>query len=141
MRKFALLTALLCVAAPAGAQIVYNPSTLEFTSPDHVIVCPAEACVSGYTLEYWLQNVTPANGSPVTTASVSRDMATNVSGNVYRVNLADLSPIPAVPIGQTYVVRLIANGVSPEIKSARSEASNPFALAAAPRTPVSLTLR
>lgn len=140
-RRTFVLLATLALASPASAQLVYNPSVLEFVSVDHDIVCPADACVSGYTLEYWLASVDVGSGSPVTTASISRDMTVNVINDQYRVDLSALTPLPAVPIGQTYVVRLIANGISPEIKSARSLASNPFVLAAAPRSPASLILR
>jgi hypothetical protein len=141
MRKLLFATALLALLpTPASAQL-YNPKTLEFNSPDHATTCPADACVSGYQVEYWLAATDPLTGSPVTSAALDKAKMTNVTGTTYRAALTDLVPLPAVPIGQTYVIRVIAKGATADLMSARSEPSVPFVLAAAPRTVTQVVLR
>lgn len=132
------LLALLCLlyAWPVGAQTVYNPTLIEFSSPDH------DTQVTNYAVEYWMQGVDPTTGSPVSAAFIDKTKMTVVAGSsplLYRVLLSDFSPILGIPVGPTYVARVKAIG--PGGESPRSAPSNPFASAVAPATPTSVSIR
>lgn len=136
MRTWLGLVAVFCLGAvSAQAQTVYNPTAVVFDSPDH------EAMVTSYTIEYWLPAVDPATGSPVTSGTLAKAAVTTnpTPPGAYRALLSAITPLPAVPVGSTYVARLKAIGAGGE--SARSSASNPFVFLSAPRPPAALSFR
>lgn len=120
------------------AQTVYNPQTLQFDSPDH-------ATAVSYKVELWLQGVDPATGAPISTFTLAKDkvVASGLTAPEpqLKANLSDLTPLFAYPSGQFYVARLVAVGVTPDLISARSTPSNPFARAVAPLPVVNLRIR
>jgi hypothetical protein len=131
----AAILALGILATPAHAQTVYNPIKVQFDSPDHAVTCPAANCVSGYRMELWLQGVDPATGQPVSSYDATKSKVTTTgSAPAYQILFSDFATLPAVPAGNMYVARLVAIGVDASTLSARSVASNPFALATAPRS-------
>lgn len=143
MRTVIALVVALLLAAAAGAQTVYNPKVIQFDSPDHATACPGTSCVSAYKVEYWLPGVDPATGQPVSTYDLPK---TAVAANpaappAYQAQLTALTPLPAVPVGTTYVARMVAVGNDATLLSARSVASNPFVYPAAPRSPAAVSLK
>ena len=144
MRRIGMMVAALVLwAGFATGQTIYNPTVIEFQSPDHTSACPGNGCVDHYVVEYWLQGVDPATGQPVSSATLAKTKAVLVATGVYQGKLADLTPLMGIPIGQTYVARMIAwnAGTDPAFASARSAPSNPFASAGAPRTPLAVSLK
>jgi len=141
----AALGLMLALSPPAIGQVIYNPTTILFDSPDHATGCPGTACVDHYVVEYWLQGVDPATGSPVSTATLlkAKVIANNPGPPAYKALLSDLTPLLGIPIGQTYVARVVAwnAGTDPAFASARSAPSNPFASAGAPRSPLAVSLK
>jgi hypothetical protein len=137
------LLCLLSVVPNVNAQTVYNPTVIQFNSLDHSIACPADKCVSSYKVEYWLQGVDPATGQPVSTYTLAKAkvVASGITDPAWQANLADLTPIPAIPVGSNYVARVIAVGLDAATLSARSAASNPFASAGAPRSLTNVLLK
>ncbi len=136
MRTWLGLVVVCCVGAvSAQAQTVYNPTKVIFDSPDH------EAMVTSYVIEYWLPAVDPATGAPVTSGTIDKSVVTpnQTPPGAYQALLSAITPLPAVPVGTTYVARLKAIGAGGE--SARSSASNPFAYLSAPRPPAALSFR
>ena len=134
MKRLVLMVMLLCAcAAPLAGQTVYNPTTIEFDSPDH-------ATVTAYQVEYWVAGVDPATGSPVSSGTLPLSAITSTAPT-YRALLSAISPILGIPVGQTYVARLRAVGVTPDLVSERSPASNPFASASVPRTPLAVSVK
>lgn len=126
------LIVLLAMASSAAAQTIYNPSAVWFSSTDHTKDCATvQPCVSGYIVEYWIEGVDPLVGAPVTTSAVAK-AEVEPSGDTAAPYKIQLSKVGPVPIGNTYVARLIAVGVSTDVQSVRSDASNPFASATAP---------
>jgi hypothetical protein len=119
------------------AQTVYNPTKVQFSSPDHT------TNVSGYTVEYWLNTVDPATGSPFMVMSLAKTDVTVFSetGPVYEALLSKLTPLPTLAVGQLYKATLKAIGTDTSLVSARSSASNPFAQVSAPQTPAAVSLR
>ena len=135
MRRLGWCIACLCLASLASAQTVYNPTKVVFDSPDH------DTSVTSYVIEYWLPTVDPATGSPVTTGTIQK---TAVSANpappgVYQALLSAITPLPAVPVGTSYVARMKAIGEGGE--SMRSSASNPFVFQSAPRSPAAVSIK
>lgn len=118
----------------ALAQTVYNPTRIEFLSPDH------DTNVSEYVVEYWLNGVDPAVGQPYTVATLPK-AAVTLSSGTYQAALTSLTPLPAIQVGQTYKATLIAVGLDTTQRSARSSLSNPFAKALAPAPPQSVSFR
>jgi hypothetical protein len=143
MRRALLVMVALLWAGTASAQsLVYNPRYIDFESPNHTTACPADACVSSYIVEYWLAGVDPATGAPFMTMTLAKDKVVSSGGlPIYRAAMADLTPVPVIPVGQTYVVRMVAVGATPELKSARSDPSNSFAAAGAPQKVGAVTVR
>lgn len=132
------VVAVLVALAPsaAQAQTVYNPRVVQFDSPDHV------TGVSAYKVELWLSTADPVTGAPISTYDLAKTKVTATSSTpAYQANLTDVTPLFSYPVGQTYVVRLIAVGVDPAMLSARSTPSNPFAAADAPRSLVNVSVR
>lgn len=130
---------LLTTCAPASAQTVYNPRIIQFDSPDHATL------VTGYTVEFWIQGVDPTTGAPVASYALTKDKVV-ASGLMapdpqYQANLADMTPVPAIPIGNFYVARMVAVGQTPNLVSPRSLPSNPFASAGAPASAANLRLK
>lgn len=124
-------------AAMATAQTVYNPKIVQFDSPDHATL------VGSYTVEFWMVGVDPATGKPVSTYTLDKSKVTTLgtTSPMYQANLADLTPVPAIPIGSTYVARLLAVGMDTSMISPRSDPSNPFASAVVPRSPLAVQLK
>ena len=136
MRIWLGLVAACCLGAvSAQAQTVYNPVNVIFDSPDHA------ALVTSYVIEYWLPTVDPATGSPVTSGTIPKSAVTTnpTPPGAYQAPLSAITPMPAVPVGTTYVARLKCIGSGGE--SARSPVSNPFVFLSAPQPPASLQLR
>jgi hypothetical protein len=125
MRRAIILAACLVavMAAPASAQAVYNPLTIQFDSLDHAIA-------SAYKVEFWLQAADPVTDSPLSTHDLAKGKVT-ASGLAapepqFQANLADLTPLVGIPVGQFYVARMVTVGVDSSLLSARSAPSNPF---------------
>jgi hypothetical protein len=131
-------TAALLLAHAADAQsVVHNPTRVQFSSPDHA------TNVSKYTVEYWLNTVDPATGTPFMTMTLAKADVTVFSetGPVYEALLSKLVPLPTLPVGQVYKATLTAHGLDETQVSARSGASNPFDRTSAPATPTTLSIR
>lgn len=141
MRKLLVASLmLLMTAATARSQTVYNPTTVEFDSPDHLTDCSGAPCVSAYVVEYWLQGVDPATGQPVSSATIPKAKVTGAAPK-YQALFSDFLPLMAIPVGNTYVARLRSVGVTPDLLSVRSLPSNPFASATVPRTPLAVSVK
>lgn len=134
MRASTCLLLLLFLPSLAGAQVVYNPTRIEFQSPDH------DTNVSSYIVEYWLENVDPATGAPYTTATLAKSAMT-VNSGVYSALLTSLEPMPAIQVGTNYKATVMAVGLDPTLRSARSNASNSFAQAPVPASPRAASVR
>lgn len=134
-RTTLLLASLLLSAIPVTAQTVYNPTRVQFDSPDH-------ALATQYVVEYWLPSVDPATGAPVTSGTIAKAQVTTTgqASPQYEALLSAVTPLPAVPTGTTYVARLKVRNAADQ-ESVRSGASNPFAFLAAPRTPSAVSIR
>jgi hypothetical protein len=137
MRASICLLLLLSLPSLAAAQtgLVYNPTRIEFQSPDH------DTQVSSYIVEYWLEGVDPATGQPYTTSTLSKNNLTLTTGGYYTSLLASLEPMPAIQVGKNYRATVTAVGLTPDLKSARSPLSNPFAQALAPANPQAVSIR
>lgn len=119
-----------CAGTPPSGT-VHNPTRLCFQSPDH-------ASATAYAVEYWLQGVDPTTGAPVQTFGLPISAVTS-GGSGYTALLSALTPLPAMPTGQTYVIRMTltgATGVSP-----RSDATNPFDFPAVPQPAQGVSVR
>lgn len=114
--------------AVADAQTTLNPSTVEFTpSADHAVTLPTgEPAVTSYRFEIWVQGATAA------WSSVPLDKPTPEADGKIRATPALLL---AVPVGQIYVAHVVAVGPAGE---GRSDPSNAFTRADAPRSPVNV---
>ena len=138
MKKLLFLCALLLCAASAQAQTVYNPKRVQFDSPDH-------AAISQYVVEYWLPTVDPATGAPVTIGTIAKAQVTTTgqASPQYEALLSAITPMPAVPVGTTYIARLksVGDGVTYSGESVRSTPSGPFAFLAVPRPPAGVSIR
>lgn len=134
MRASISLLLLLFLPSLAGSQTVYNARYIEFSSPDH------ETLVSAYTVEYWLEGVDPATGSPYQVMTLAKT-SLNLEGGVYRASLSSLQPLPVIPVGKNFKATVTAIGLDTSLKSPRSGLSNPFALAPAPASPASVSIR
>lgn len=123
-----------CLLAPvaAGAQTVYNPTKIQFASPDHATL------VTSYTVEYWLSTVDPATGAPFMTMTLPKAAVTAVETG-YEAPLSALQPQPALAVGVLYKATLKAVGDGGT--SVRSTASNFFGLANAPVVPTAVSIR
>jgi len=130
-----LLLFLLAPLAVAVGQTVYNPTKVQFSSPDHAIV-------SRYTVEYWLSTADPATGTPISTMTLNKADVTiaNATGPVYEALLSKLIPPPTLVMGQLYKATLTAHGLDDTV-SGRSTASNPFGVSSAVATPTALSIR
>jgi hypothetical protein len=98
---FLLIAFVMCLGLSAEAQIVYNPTLVEFDSPDH-------ASLSYYVVEFWLSTA-PQVGTPVQAISVPVSKVTVASIGPpiqYQILFTDI-PI-YVPFGSSYVVDLMA---------------------------------
>jgi hypothetical protein len=137
MRRLGWCLACLCLASVASAQTVYNPTKVQFDSPDHT------TNVSGYTVEYWLNSVDPATGAPFMVMSLAKTDVTTTGqpSPTYEALLAKLTPLPALAVGQLYKATLKAIGTDPSQVSARSTTSNPFARVSAPQIPAGVLIR
>jgi len=137
MRRLSWCLACLCLASVASAQTVYNPTRVQFSSPDHV------TNVSKYTVEYWLNTVDPATGSPFRVMTLNKADVTvaNETGPLYEALLSKLVPLPTLPVGQLYKATVRAHGLDDTQVSARSTVSNPFGRTTAPVTPTGLSIR
>jgi hypothetical protein len=114
---------------PTGT--VYNPQRICFGSPDH-------ATATGYAVEYWLLGVDPATGAPVQRFTLPVSAVTSVTSG-YTALLSALEPLPGMPTGTTYVVRMTVSNTVGE--STRSLASNPFAYLAVPQPAEAVSVR
>jgi len=132
------VAACVLIALPAMAQTVYNPRIMQFDSVDHAVT-------SVYKVEFWLQAADPVTGAPISTYDLPKSKVTP-SGLAapepqLQANLSDLTPLVGIPVGQTYVVRLIAVGMDGTSLSPRSPASNPFATAGVPSSVTNVRVR
>jgi hypothetical protein len=117
-----LCLALFCMtlAVPAGAQIVINPTRVEFDSPDHHAVLPTgEAAITYYVLEVWPRD-TPAAGTPVTTLELGKP---SLSAETDTVSLYVATFLLGVIPGTDFVATVLAVGPAGET---RSSVSNQF---------------
>ena len=115
---FLLIAFVMCLGLSAEAQIVYNPTLVEFDSPDH-------ASLSYYVVEFWLSTA-PQVGSPVQIANIPVSKVTVVSLGppvMYQILFEDI-PIH-LPFGSSYVVDLMA--CTTTACSARSSVSPQYA--------------
>lgn len=141
MRRLIVTACLLLMSAlPATAQTVYNPKLIEFDSPDHLTDCSGVPCVSAYVVEYWLQGVDQTTGQPVSSGTLPKASITGTAPT-YTSLLSSITPILGIPVGVTYVARVRAVGITPDLLSDRSAASNPFASASVPRPPLAVSVR
>lgn len=101
MKKLLFVLLFVCVSAAVSAQTLYNPTLIEFNSPDH-------ALVTQYRVEFWIAGQ-PLVGDPVGKYDVP----------VSKVTIADPGPPPTyqilmsdvlvfLPFGKSYMVRLLA---------------------------------
>lgn len=131
MRRLWWALLLVLVATSASAQtVVYNPERIQFISLDH------ETLVTSYVVEYWLNGVDPATGSPYTTSTLPKAALTGTGvAQTYTALLTALTPFPAIQVGKTYRATVRSVGATLEETSARSELSDPFALRSVPQPP------
>jgi hypothetical protein len=119
------------VVPSVGAQTVYAPVMGQFDSLDHTKTCPSDGCVASYKVELWLSGVDPATGAPVSTFALAKNKVTATGlatpNPAYQFLFADVTPLWAVPAGQTYVIRMVAVGDPATLESARSTPSGLFA--------------
>ncbi len=118
------------LAAPARAQVVLNPTRIQFDSPDHNTTLPTGGyLIDHYVLEIWLQGVNPATGSPFQTVNLGRPDA--VAGtNTITVNRSEL--FIGLPVGQTYFATVTASG---PVGDSRSYPSSAFVTVLPPAPP------
>lgn len=129
-----VVAGLLWASVASGQTPTINPTKVVFDSVNHGTVCPADACILGYTVEVWGVGVDPGTGSPISSSTLDKSkVATTGTTPAYRALLADCTPPVAPPPGTQVVIRLVA--VGQYLSSARSVASNPFVRATAPGTP------
>lgn len=100
--KWLLATiAVLCLAVSAAGQTLYNPTLVQFTSPDHAIV-------TYYRVEFWI-NGQPLVGNPVGQYNVPVAKVTIASPGPpiqYQILMSDV--LVFLPFGKSYLVRLLA---------------------------------
>ena len=128
-------------ARPVGAvtSLIYNPRILQFDSPDHATL------VGSYKVEIWLQAADPIVGQPIQTSVLAKDkvVASGLTAPEpqLQANLLDVTPLFGVPVGQTYVIRMVAVGLDDTLVSPRSNATGPFEIAGAPRSVVNPSIK
>lgn len=116
------------LASSASAQLVYNPTTVEF---DAVLTEHNDGTVSRYEIRFFLDGQT----SPVATADIGKPVP--VSGTLVRVvNPALFSPL--LPIVQ-YTAKVVAIG--PTSLEGVSDPSNPFRRVLTPTAPSNPVLK
>lgn len=133
-RSVALAFVVLLFATTAFSQTIYNPTRIEFASPDH------DTMVTKYIVEYWLDGVDPATGTPYATSTLAKTAMT-VNAGVYSAPLTALVPLPAPQVGKTYKATVKAVGQTDTDVSVRSALSNPFAVASVPVSPSAVSIR
>lgn len=107
-------------AAPAAAQIIINPTRVEFDSPDHHTTLPtSEAAITHYVLEVWPRS-TPGTGTAVASLELGKP---SVPAGSTTVSLYVASFLLALTAGNDYVATVRAIGPAGE---SRSGVSNEF---------------
>lgn len=108
-------------AAPAVAQIIINPTRIEFDSPDHHAVLPTgEPAITRYALEIWPTDGTPGSGTAVATLELGKP---TLSADTTTVSLYVATFLLGLTAGVDYVGTVIAVGPAGE---SRSGISNEF---------------
>lgn len=122
-----LIGCLVVLATSATAQVVINPTTVQFAaSADHASLLPdGSPMVTKYEIRHFLSGAT----SPVQTGDLGKPSP--VSGIVTASIVGTLSSLPFSPT-QQYVAKVAAIGPTGEGLSA---ASNPFVVVGKPGAP------
>ena len=100
----ALLISLGGLGSLANAQMVFNPTKIQFASPDH-------NNVETYTLMIWTSTMNPDVENPLASFQIPVNLVSS-SGNVdtpFQANFVDFSPPVLMPAGSTYIAKLQAS--------------------------------